>query len=674
MKIKLSFFVLAMCMCLHCSAQSISKARSLYNEFDLQLKTGGESMKAYSALNRCYQECFAVMNASSEGSSEWVQSKELLLEIMPHVRNGAYFYTSRNDSDNTIKFATYYVDITIHSAFKAEAFELAEDYGTFAWMAATQVYNKKNYAQAIPYLDAYINSDDTKLKAEAYSYMAKCYIYLDDTDYAKFVLEQGLKFFPDNLSMLSSIINLLGESKNDDVALQKYVSSALRMKPKEEGLINIQAQLYERTGDYDKAIEWYGKLKIIKPHSLEVARHLAINNYNSGVVYVNAARKMKVTGERKNKKEIKHLEETARVYFSRASKILNELLFNEPYAINYAYALANAYYFLGDKANLESVNEKIMALNHEPVVSVADIEVMDYDRFVTKATLAHKQPLKKNPVEKEPRREVARYSSQLTSDVDINIPLNATTNENSFVMIVANEKYTNVAPVPNAEHDGNIFAEYCNKVLGIPKDNIRKHLNVTFAGLLTAVDDITKIAKAKKGDCNIIVYYAGHGIPDEETGNAYILPVDADGKTIRACYSLNELYRELSAMNANCTAVFIDACFSGATRNNGEMLMSARSIAIEVDESEIDGRLVVFSAASGDQTALSYDEKHHGMFTYYLLNKLQETKGNVTFAELGEYITEKVSLQSQLKNKKEQTPTVVIGSDFGPEWKMLKLR
>jgi hypothetical protein len=120
--------------------------------------------------------------------------------------------------------------------------------------------------------------------------------------------------------------------------------------------------------------------------------------------------------------------------------------------------------------------------------------------------------------------------------------------------------------------------------------------------------------------------------------------------------------------------VFLDACFSGATRKDGEMLMSARSIAIDVDENEIDGKLVVFSAASGDQTALSYDDKHHGMFTYFLLKKLKDTAGDVDLHTLGSYIAENVALQARLVNRKEQIPTVVPGYGFGEEWKTLKLK
>ena len=82
----------------------------------------------------------------------------------------------------------------------------------------------------------------------------------------------------------------------------------------------------------------------------------------------------------------------------------------------------------------------------------------------------------------------------------------------------------------------------------------------------------------------------------------------------------------------------------------------------------------MFSAASDDQTALAYDEKKHGLFTYFLLKKLKESNGDVSLLELGDYLKEQVALHSVLKNRKKQTPSVVVGSGFGNEWELIRLK
>ena len=84
--------------------------------------------------------------------------------------------------------------------------------------------------------------------------------------------------------------------------------------------------------------------------------------------------------------------------------------------------------------------------------------------------------------------------------------------------------------------------------------------------------------------------------------------------------------------------------------------------------------MIVFTAAQGDETAYPYKDKQHGMFTYFLLKKLQETKGDVTLGELSEYLTDEVVRHSFIKNNKIQTPTVSVATSLKDSWKKLKLK
>ena len=171
---------------------------------------------------------------------------------------------------------------------------------------------------------------------------------------------------------------------------------------------------------------------------------------------------------------------------------------------------------------------------------------------------------------------------------------------------------------------------------------------------------------------NVIVYYAGHGIPDESSKTAYLLPVDGNGVDVATGYKLDDLYAALGGMPASQITVFMDACFSGSKREEG-MLASARGIALKVKSGTPKGNMVVFSAAQGDETAYPYNDEGHGMFTYFLLKKLQETQGNVTLEELGEYIITNVRRQSVVKNDKSQTPSINASYEIGDSWKSWKL-
>lgn len=259
------------------------------------------------------------------------------------------------------------------------------------------------------------------------------------------------------------------------------------------------------------------------------------------------------------------------------------------------------------------------------------------------------------------------------SDVDVNIPENATNNTKTFAVVIANQNYSNVAGVPLALNDGTTFAKYCEKTLGMPHQNIRYYADASYGTMLRAIRDIKDIASAYNGDINIVFYYAGHGIPNEATKDAYLLPTDADGSQTEGCYSLNKLYSELGSTQAKEIVVFLDACFSGSKREEG-MLASARGVALKAKKEDPRGNMVVFSAATGDETAFPYAAKGHGLFTYYLLKKLQETKGDVSLGELGAYITDQVKRQSVVTNRKVQTPTTTPSTSLATNWQELKLK
>ena len=258
------------------------------------------------------------------------------------------------------------------------------------------------------------------------------------------------------------------------------------------------------------------------------------------------------------------------------------------------------------------------------------------------------------------------------SAVDTDIPETNASNSNTFVIIFANEDYKNVASVPFAKNDGTVFQKYCQKTLGIPTNNIHYVENATFNDMRIQLAWLKDVCDAFEGNAAVIVYYAGHGIPDEASKSAYLLPIDGDGRYVQSAYKLDDMYQKLGAMRARSVTVFMDACFSGSKREDG-MLASARGVAIKVKSGVPQGKMVVFSAASGDETAYPNTDEQHGMFTYYLLKKLQDTKGDVTLQELGNYITTNVRQQSIVQNGKSQTPTVTPSSDAA-DWQTWKLK
>lgn len=295
-------------------------------------------------------------------------------------------------------------------------------------------------------------------------------------------------------------------------------------------------------------------------------------------------------------------------------------------------------------------------------------ENREIDLQFNQPLMASRIVVDESPQSRKGEIEVAR----LNSDVDVAIPAGTKKADNTFVVIIGNENYTQVAPVPFAANDAGIFAEYCRTTLGIPQRNIRMVTNATLNEIKRNVGWLSQVGETFADQANLIFYYSGHGIPDESTGSAHLLPIDGYHSDMSTNYRVDELYEILNSSGAGRIIVFMDACFSGSRRGDG-MLMAARAVQIKAKTQVPKGNMIVFSAAQGDETAYPYESQKHGLFTYYLLKKLKETSGDVSLGELSTFITDQVKKISLLENSKLQTPEVQISPALVNTWRNLPL-
>ena len=324
---------------------------------------------------------------------------------------------------------------------------------------------------------------------------------------------------------------------------------------------------------------------------------------------------------------------------------------------------------LYNKKGVIYLNENDFTKAEEMANMILDVNPLYVDE-VDNRLMAYMQTGEIGTDNKEEKTQIKR--TKPSSDVDIEIPQLGITNEIIFAVIIANENYEEETQVEYALNDGEIFKTYCKEVLGLPESNIHYRENATLNNLLAELDWMKQISTAFGDEAKFIFYYAGHGIPDEASGDAYLLPVDGRGNMLATGYSLNKLYETLGGITAKSVIVFMDACFSGAVRDGG-MMASARGVAIKAKQAAPKGNMIVLSAAQGDETAYPYKEKGHGLFTYYLLKKLQETKGDVTLGELSDYITSEVKKRSIIANGKLQTP-IVTTSISATDWRNWTLK
>jgi len=264
------------------------------------------------------------------------------------------------------------------------------------------------------------------------------------------------------------------------------------------------------------------------------------------------------------------------------------------------------------------------------------------------------------------------------SDVDINIPETKIFKKNTYLLAIGNEDYTKYqndlkseSNVLYARNDAITFTKYAEKTLGIPKENITLINDAISSQIKREIIRLINKAKYGNGEIEIIFYFSGHGFPDLETQEAYIMPVDISSSSVKDGIKLSQLYNDLAEFPTKRVTIILDACFSGGGRIQG--LLAAKAVRIKPKEETLNkGNLIVFSASSGDQASLFYNEKQHGIFTYFLLKKLQETKGIITYGEMANYLTKIVPLTSSDINYKEQNPQVNVGKDVINSWELLE--
>ena len=255
--------------------------------------------------------------------------------------------------------------------------------------------------------------------------------------------------------------------------------------------------------------------------------------------------------------------------------------------------------------------------------------------------------------------------ASFSSGVDKDIPRNPEDrSRNVFVAVVANEDYSDagVERVPHAVNDGLVFAEYAKKTLGVPERNVHVTTDAT-GGKMRAAERWLAGAVRVYPDAEVVFYYAGHGVPvirDGKITGKRLLPTDVPAADAEfSAVDVDAFLARLGELGAKQVTVFLDACFSGTLKKGDRLARAA------VEAPEAHGNMVVFAAASGDQSAQPLDAERHGLFTYCLLKKLQDTKGDLTWRELGEHLERRVpQLAHENGLSVRQTPTMSVSGGF----------
>ncbi len=266
--------------------------------------------------------------------------------------------------------------------------------------------------------------------------------------------------------------------------------------------------------------------------------------------------------------------------------------------------------------------------------------------------------------------ESRSFSLNAMSDVDEFPATGLKPYPKDWGLIIGIEDYSSLPSVDYARKDAVIIREYLNKILGVPEENIIALIDgdATKGRIEGYLKQYLPANVAK--DSTLYVYYAGHGAPDMEKGEPYLVPYDGDTRFLmQTGYKLKSFYEDLDSLKLQRVYVFLDSCFSGVASRAAEMLTKgARPALVHVEDVNIDSdNLIAFSASKSNEVSNAYPETRHGLFTYYLLRALRgEADANddqwVSVKEAFTFVKEHVTRTSRRMGT-EQTPVIMPSLD-----------
>jgi hypothetical protein len=270
------------------------------------------------------------------------------------------------------------------------------------------------------------------------------------------------------------------------------------------------------------------------------------------------------------------------------------------------------------------------------------VEIIAIDKFANQS--------KKIVILKRAAVQTQTVSIDKLNPLAIKSPLNS----NAVALIIGVEDYENTFKAAYAKQDALFFNDFVHQAFGVPRQNVKLLINDRARRNDTLLEIATWLPKViRENKTDLYLFFSGHGLASANGEDLFLLPYDGYPAILEDSALLrNRIFESIAKLNPRTVTVFLDTCYSGATRSE-EMLVAARPIMIEVQEQVIPNNFTVFSASANNEIASVFKEAEHGLFSYFLMKGLEgeADKNNdqqITNGELHAFINNNVSrLESQ---------------------------
>jgi len=223
------------------------------------------------------------------------------------------------------------------------------------------------------------------------------------------------------------------------------------------------------------------------------------------------------------------------------------------------------------------------------------------------------------------------------------------TSSDRVAIVIGVDRYRSLPNAIYAERDALSAYRTLTDTFGVAPNNIRDligsdanevNIKLTLKQWLAS--------RINPGRTELIIFYAGHGLVDDQGETRFWLPYDGHTALLEdTAISVQSLLDSVAALQPKSTLVFADSCYSGAARDN-QQLTAMRPVRLVKNRQSLPAGTLFFSATDSDQVARPYEAAEHGLFSYWILKGLEgsaDANGDrvITAGELHEYANTRVA-------------------------------
>src|SRR5215467_11779969 len=186
-----------------------------------------------------------------------------------------------------------------------------------------------------------------------------------------------------------------------------------------------------------------------------------------------------------------------------------------------------------------------------------------------------------------------------------------------YALLIGNNNYRHLSKLQTAVNDASSMAKLLEEQYGFKERKLL--LNATRNDIFTALSDYRHTLPENS---NLLIYYAGHGYHDPDTGEAYWLPVDAEPDNPQHWISANDITSNVRAIPSKHVLIISDSCYSGVlTRSaDAEILRERNTYLSKVVKSKSRNLL----SSGGDEPVADTGAGGHSVFANAVLKYLTE--------------------------------------------------